>query len=246
MTDVNSLLKKRLKQGEGSSKMTEMAKQSASGNLTSFTGVFGVTEINENEKGLLEAILQEYSSGKESYSADLRSLITITSEVKAINNQAAVLHGERIKRAQDVLKKYKDGAFTTWLIAAYGNRQTPYNFLQYYEFYTAMPKTLRTQIESMPRQAIYTLASREGPIEVKKQIVENYRGETKTEVLTLIREHFPLKGEDKRKTNNGEAVIIQLTRIISQLDRARVSLTKTQKKAIFELLDNIYELIEIN
>lgn len=244
MHDVNSLLAKRLKKGEGSTKMTEMSRQSATGNLTSFTGVFGTSEINESEKGILEAILREYSSGKENYTTDLKSLISITSEVKAINNQAALLHGERIKRAQEILKKYKDGAFTTWLIAAYGNRQTPYNFLQYYEFYTLMPKVLRPQVESMPRQAIYTLASREGPLDKKKQIVESYQGETKTEVLTLIRETFPLNGEDKRKENKGETTIISLTRILSQLNRSRFSLTKTQKKAIIELLDGIYEIVD--
>lgn len=244
MSDVNALLTKRLKKGEGSSKMAEMARQSAVGNLTSFTGIFGVSEINDNEKGFLEAILHEYSSGKESYTADLKSLITITSEVKAINNQAAILHGERIKKAQEILKKYRDGAFTTWLVGAYGNRQTPYNFLQYYEFYIAMPKVLRPQIEAMPRQAVYTLASREGPLDKKKAIVESYQGETKTEVLTLIRETFPLNGEDKRKGNFGETSIVTLNRLIFQLKRSRISLTKTQKKAIFELLDEISGLVE--
>jgi len=244
MNDVNALLTKRLKKGEGSSKMTEMAKQSAGGNLTSFTGIFGVSEINENEKGFLEAILREYSSGKENFSADLRSLISVTAEVKAINNQAAILHGERIKRVQEILKKYRDGAFTAWLITAYGNRQTPYNFLQYYEFYIAMPKILRPRIESMPRQAIYTLASREGAIEKKRQIVESYQGETKTEVLTLIREAFPLSAEDKRKESVGEGMIITLSRLASRLKRSRISLSKTQKKAIFELVGDIRELVE--
>jgi hypothetical protein len=244
MSDVNTLLTKRLKRGEGSSKMTEMAKQSAGGNLTSFTGVFGVSDINENEKSFLEAILREYSSGVENFSSDLRSLISITAEVKAINNQAAILHGERIKRVQEILKKYREGAFTTWLISAYGNRQTPYNFLQYYEFYIAMPKILRPQIESMPRQAVYALASREGAIEKKRHLVENYQGETKTEMLTLIRETFPLCSEDKRKERIGERIIITLSRVASQLKHSRISLTKTQKKGIFELIEDIRELVE--
>ena len=95
-------------------------------------------------------------------SNDLNHLISLTSEVKAINNQAALLHGERIKKAHQILTRYRDGAFTAWLMAAYGNRQTPYNLMQYYEFCEAMPKQLASKIELMPRQAIYVFASREG------------------------------------------------------------------------------------
>lgn len=42
-------------------------------------------------------------------------------------------------------------------MAAYGNRQTPYNLMQYYEFCEAMPKHLRPQIELMPRQNVKRL-----------------------------------------------------------------------------------------
>ena len=174
MANVNSLLTKRLNKKDQTSKMSQMAKQSASGNLTGFAGVFGVSELNDNEKGFLEEILNEYSTGKENITSDLTSLISITSEVKAINNQAAILHGERIKKAHKILTSYRDGAFTSWLLTAYGNRQTPYNFMQYYDFYQAMPKGLRPQIESMPRQAIYTLATRDGSLDKKRKLVENF------------------------------------------------------------------------
>ena len=99
-------------------------------------------------------------------------MISLTCEVKAINNQAAILHGERIKKAHQILTPYKDGAFTAWLISTYGNRQTPYNLMQYYEFCEAMPKNLREQIEWMPRQAVYVLATRTGEWKIKQEIVE--------------------------------------------------------------------------
>lgn len=168
-----------------------MAKKSAEGNLTSFSGLFSIAELNEGERGYLEALLTEYNPGKQNINHDLNNLISITSEVKAINNQAAILHGERIKKAQKILTKYEEGAFSAWLVAAYGNRQTPYNFMQYYDFYTSMPNRLHPQIETMPRQAIYTLSSRSGDLNKKKAIVEKYNGETKSELLSLIRESFP-------------------------------------------------------
>lgn len=191
----------------------------------------------------LENILKEHSTGKENFESDYQYLLSITSEVKAINNQAAILHGERIKKAQNILTRYRDGAFTSWLIAAYGNRQTPYNFLQYYEFYEQLPKILRPQIESMPRQAIYTLASRNAPFEKKKEFVENYQGETKLILLGKIREQFPLDSNDKRSQNIGDTAIKQLQKVALILEKKRVKISKTQKNMLNELLGNLSTII---
>ncbi len=243
MSNVNSLISERLKKNNQTSKMSELAKQSASGNLTSFSGIFSVSELSDKEKDHLANILREYATGKEDLEGDFSSLASITSEVKAINNQAAILHGDRIKKAQTILKRYRDGAFTSWLIAAYGNRQTPYNFLLYYEFYEKLPKTLRPQIEAMPRQAVYTLASREAPLEKKQHFVESYTGETKTELLIKIRELFPLDEEDKRRQNFGESTIQQLKKLSSLLERKNASISRSQKAVIYDLLDNLREIV---
>jgi len=147
MTKVNSLLSQRLKMAtEKLSKMTSLVEMSSSGNLSSFSGVFRVTPLSEKEQEALQQLLQEYGSEKQDIQNDLDTLSSITAEVKAINNQAIILHGERIKRAQDILKSYRDGAFSAWLIASYGNRQTPYNFLQYYELYTSLPQQLHPKL----------------------------------------------------------------------------------------------------
>lgn len=243
---MKALLDARLQNGKSSSKMAALAKQSAEGNLTSFTGIFSMAELSTKEKEFLENILLQYAHGKQEIASDLQSLMSITSEVKAINNQAALLHGERIKKAQTILTRYRDGAFTAWLIAAYGNRQTPYNFLQYYEFYEALPKSLRSQIEVMPRQAVYTLASRTGPLAKKHSLVEQYKGQTKAELMALIRELFPIDEEDKRGQNIGDTTIHTLQRISGALkQRAAVKkLTQTQKKTICSMLDEIHQLLK--
>lgn len=243
MSQVNRLISERLTKNNHSSKMSALAKQSASGNLTSFSGIFSVGELNENEKDFLAGILREYGTGKEDFEDDLLNLSSITSEVKAINNQAAILHGERIKKARSILMDYQEGAFTAWLIAAYGNRQTPYNFLQYFEFYEKLPKTLRPRIEAMPRQAIYTLASRDAPLEKKQRFVETYQGETKRELLIKIREMFPLEKEDKRRQNFGESTIQQLKRMSLFLERKNVTISRSQKAMIYDLLDNLREIV---
>lgn len=242
MAKINALLTERLKKTEHS-KMSAMAKQSANGNLSSFSGIFSVTDLSQLEKSSIETILKDYAIDPENLTEDIKDLISITSEVKAINNQAALLHGERIKKAHAILTRYRDGAFTAWLIAAYGNRQTPYNLMQYYEFCEAMPKTLRLQIEAMPRQAIYTLASREGALDKKKEIVESYNGQTKAELLLVIRKTFPLGDQDKRQPSRGEALILSLHRLHSDLKKRSGHLTKSQKEAANTLLEAIHQLV---
>lgn len=244
MANVNALLSQRLNKKESSSKMAAMAEKSASGNLTSFSGIFNVAELSPVEKQNLKQILQDYTENEENLDRDLASLIFITSEVKAINNQAALLHGERIKKAQTLLKRYRDGAFTAWLLATYGNRQTPYNLLQYYDFYTALPKPLQSKIEEMPRQAIYTLASREGPFEQKIQVIKNYLGESKTELLNNIRELFPLHSMDKRASHPGDQAIQMLTKCCSFFSKNRKKLTKTQKQTLLTLIDQLNEYVK--
>ncbi len=243
MTDVNSMLNQRMKKPSHVSKMAAMAKQSAAGNLTSFSGVFNIAELSAKEKDVLANILHNYAIEEQNIPSDLEELFSITSEVKAINNQAALLHGERIKKAHQMLIHYREGAFTAWLIAAYGNRQTPYNLMQYYDFFQAMPQQLRPQIESMPRQAVYVLASRHGNIEQKQALVEGYKGETKAQMLALIRQAFPLEQADKRRQNIGDTFIQELQRLCLQLKQAQPKLNSSQKNQARLLLQTALQLV---
>jgi hypothetical protein len=240
MGSVNELLNQRLKKkGEPSAKMATMAHQSAHGELTSFAGLFSITELNEFEKLGLEELLHTYATKGNSIDQDLKRLISITSEVKAINNQAAILHGERIKKAHSILTHYKEGAFTAWLIATYGNRQTPYNFLHYYNFFEVIPKSLRPKLEAMPRQAVYTLATREGPLEKKKEIVASYNGETKRAILSKIQDEFPLAGDDKRGRNHEEHALQALQKACNAFRHPKLKLTASQKKLAQNLLEDL-------
>lgn len=213
---TESLLNSRMSKSNEStqtSKMAVMAQQTTAGQRTTFGGMFGSSELSAGERFELEDLLRTYSPTNQVSQTDLHQLLSITAEVKAINNQAALLHGERIKRAQLLLKEYRDGAFTAWLIATYGNRQTPYNFLQYFEFCEILPKAVRPLIDQMPRQAIYTLASRKGSLEDKQEIIQNYAGETKTELLKKIRFRFPLSHADQRRRVPAHEMIQSLERL---------------------------------
>jgi hypothetical protein len=241
MGSINSQLSQRLKTSKHSHKMTALAEKSAEGSLTSFSGLFGSQELQAAEKHLIENLLERYAPDDDPLrrSQDLSSLIALTSEVKAINNQAALLHGERIKKAQDILLHYQEGAFSSWLITTYGNRQTPYNFLLYYNFWLAVPSSLHPTVEKMPRQAVYSLSSRHGEAEKKIAVVENYKGETKSELLTIIREAFPLSADDKRKEEPGKCILKKLLFVKKKVQQRSLSITPKQKDAILSLLEEI-------
>lgn len=243
MSKVNDLLFSRLKQKF--SKTNELAEVSSKGQLSSFSGVFRVVPLSTIEETSLEELLKSYqgeTSG--SIERDLHVLSNITSEIKAISNQAAILHGERIKKAQEIFKNYRDGAFSAWLMNTYGNRQTPYNFLQYYEFYLSLPSNLIPKLEEMPRQAIYTLASRDIPLEQKKEVLENYQGETKNELLDLIRNKFPLEDSDKRRedlANQASQLMHRLTRLLTL---KRFKPTPSEREVLKKQLEELSRLFE--
>lgn len=245
MAKVNSLLSQRFKMAtEKLSKMTTLVERSSSGNLSSFSGVFRVAPLNEKENASLENLLSQYKNESQEIGEDLFQLCALTAEVKAINNQAIILHGERIKKAQNILKNYRDGAFSAWLIAAYGNRQTPYNFLQYYELHCTLPNDLHPKLDEMPRQAVYSLASREGDNAQKELIIKNYDGQPKQALLELIRQTFPLAENDRRAQDKGEIAIKDLKRVRSQLATSNFTLAVAQKTELLKILKELKTLIE--
>ncbi len=245
MAKLTSILQQRFRKKEAP-KMTELAEKTSQGELTVFSGIFGTGKLGEKEREELSTLLQKFSPEESlDLSKDLNALIAITSEVKAINNQAAILHGERIKQAQTILKNYQDGAFSAWLMATYGNRQTPYNFLQYFEFHSKIPKTLHTQVESMPRQAVYTLASRDGSFSKKEEVVRNYKGETKQQMISLIRTLFPLDEKDRRREDVGESTLKTLQRLATTFEGSQIQMTQKQKRSMHELLDLLGSLVDI-
>lgn len=239
MSDVNILLNRRLGPKEKSHKMLALAQKSANGQLNGFAGIFAVSALSPAEATDLERILQQYATESTDIAADLQALAAITSEVKAITNQAAILHGERIKRAHEILTSYQEGAFTSWLMATYGNRQTPYNLWHYYEFYQAIPKELRPQLESMPRQAVYALASREGKFDAKQRIVQEYNGETKQELLAHIRKSFPLPQDDQRVESAAESAMRLLKRALAELQASPRRLSPGQRRELLEVMNDL-------
>jgi len=240
---MRDLLSKRMKTNK-SEKINQLAERSSTGELSGFSGIFKISPLTNQEQETIFSILQEHAEEDVDIQTDLKQLTAITSEVKAINNQAIILHGERIKKAQSLLKSYKDGAFSSWLVATYGNRQTPYNFLQYFEFYTTSEPDLRDKIDLMPKQVIYSLASREGDHEKKQEVINGYSGESKQELLEKIREMFPLASHDKRQSTSSGMLVKNLERVLNKVQARSFKPTDKERSALSTLLTKILSHVQ--
>lgn len=214
--------------------------------MSGFKGMFGDAKLSTQEETRLQQILDNYyepgSIEAEQLSEDFLALSKITSEVKAISNQSILLHGERIKRAQDLLKNYQDGAFTEWLLATYGNRQTPYSMLQYYEFYHSLPAQERLLIEGMPKKAAYTLAARDGSLDSKLDILRSYRGENQKELILLIQERFPRPVHDRRRKSSNESAIQEIGKLVDRLEKRHAWLTAADIRRLADLSRRLAKL----
>ncbi len=199
MAGEPSRLQKRF-QGERSTKIRDLAERSASGSMSGFQGIFQVARVDEEQVRALSECLAPFRPKRDpSMQREIEQLTQLLLEVQAISHQALLLHGERIKRAQELLREYREGAFTAWLLRAYGNRQTPYNLLQYFEFFQSLPEGYRAGVEKLPRQIVYQLASRQNPLPQKLALLDLLAKHPKRDYLPLLRRELPLPERDRRR-----------------------------------------------
>jgi hypothetical protein len=206
-------------------------------------------DLTRKEENSLQLILHEYfnpgAMKEEEVVDDFANLRAISCEIKNINAQSILLHGERIKRAQDILKKYQEGAFTAWLMQTYGNRQTPYSILQFCELHKALPSQgLRKKLENIPRKAAYALAGRSGDVQLKSRILDEYAGEGQKELIMLIQDTFPLPDGDRRQRKEANvATLDSMFRLCQTLLNRRPSLTDSHRDRIRGLVKELEQLL---
>ena len=191
--------------------------------------------LSGDETSALKELLLDNRSGNSDVAKDYTHLVTLTGEIKSINHQSVLLHGERIQSAKILFQSYGELAFSKWLRQVYGNRQTPYNFLKYYTFYSSLEKRLQEKMLSMPKQIIYTIASRNCSDKDKQRVIDTYDGESKETYLKAIRKAFPLEQKDKRK-NKKE---VSCNQILYLIEAAKEAVDSHKKKFSLEQLRHI-------
>jgi hypothetical protein len=202
-------------------------------------------DLTEQEKTSIQKILvDDYIPGtfpEERVTIHVSQLTVITQQIKSIAAQSVLLHGERIKQAQELLSNYRDGAFTKWLINTYGNRQTPYSMLKYYEFYQNSPKDLRPVIESAPKKCVYLLASRDGDYSRKLDLIKEHFKTPQSDFLLLIQSTFPTNENDKRKPLN-TSTIDAISKLCKKLESRSKHISEEDRVQIQKIIKRLQSL----
>ena len=239
---LKDTLKNRLSRPVTEKSRDKMVKLGDTETFSIFSGLFGATNLSDKEENHLKTILVSYKKDGQALGQDFDQLCRIISEVHAISCQAVLLHGERIERAHAILKKYKVGAFSEYLVLTYGNRQTPYNFWQYYKFYNIVPIELREKFKKIPRQVIYSLASRGGEVEKKIEFIREIdftESKKQNILLRVVRKSFPAIATRKESSVNDK--IISLLEEVKSTLKSRRGLSKEKKRRYSDLLQDIKE-----
>ncbi len=216
--------------------------------------IFDIQKLDELEERRLEKLLvDEFKPGQavseEQVSQDIETLKHITAEVKSISKQGVLLIGERIHEAREILKNYGDGngSLKKWLEITFSNsRRTAYNALAYFDFHQSLPdEKSRLLLKKMPQKAAYVLASREGEIEIKTEIVRDYHQQKAEEIIPVIQERLPLSKDKNPLPKDATTQLLEKMDAMAQKIRSRkAQISTSQKTMIEEIILSLQESLQ--
>lgn len=216
--------------------------------MNSFNAVFQTKPLENAESDKIRRLLHDNldpdKMTEEQTSRDADQLKQITAEIKAISRQGAILLGERVYRAREILKAYQSGAFTQWLEATFGSRKTGYNMLAYYELYNALPHDgLKEKFKQMPNRAAYILAAKQGDFQAKVAMInENYQLGHR-ELVGLIRSAFPTLSRAPHGARfEIKKLGIALNQALKEAKKQKYSFSREEQAVLKELMGSIYQL----
>lgn len=190
MSRLNKKMTSLIIGGEKNNKEFKQAFEAQDRNTESIP--FGFEEFKET--------LRECAPEEANIEKDTEALIEISEQLKSIRKQQAILHGERILRAKNILKKYKAKAFSSWILITYGNRQTPYNFLYYYTFYIELSREMKALVEQIPLSITYQLSSKNICSDEKIKFIKNHHKKPFNQMKTELKKSFSsYKPKDENK-----------------------------------------------
>lgn len=215
--------------------------------VNNFNSVFDTRPLDEDEAYILEEMLAQQAEdlSNEKVTEDAEVLKQITAEIKAIGKQGAILLGERVHRARELLRPYRDGTFTKWLETAFGTRKTGYNVLAYYELYRALPHDeLRADFKKLQQRTAYILASREGDLGTKAEIIREYHDKPHSELMEIIQEKLPIALGDKRASKiSAGKILAELRENVELLRKTAPDFTDKEIREIGKLRDVLTSLL---
>ncbi|MBS0655985.1 MAG: CT583 family protein, partial [Verrucomicrobia bacterium] len=79
--------------------------------------------------------------------------------------------------------------------------------------------------------------------EDKKEIVSSYSGQTKQEMLEIIRSKFPLPESDKRRSDEAKSICIAIERLHERYQKQAKGFSYSQNKEIAKALRKLLESV---
>lgn len=215
--------------------------------INAFNALFAVQDLTDQEERSIEQILLDGCEPgdpvQERVPADALEIKKLTKELKAIKRQELVLIGERIAEAREVFRKYKKRSLREWMDFTFGSFKTGYNYLAFYDLYTAFPDELRGILKDMPAKAIYVLASKDMPIETKMDIVRTSPArETASNLITRIQNSLGMS--DHEKPPGSARILNALEKAASLLHPDRID--PLQRSRLIRLVDYLKEMIVLS
>lgn len=221
--------------------------------VNAFTAIFNPKSLDPQEETKMQKLLFEnfeldgFSEERDNakLSQDFQNIKQLTSEIKGIQKQNLVLIGERIDRARSILKSYKDGTFTKWLQHVFSSKQTGYNILAYYLFLMTLPEDLQETFKRLPQKAAYVLASRDGDLQTKIEILQDPAMDAEN-ILPAIREKLPLAENDRRKTKGASLLLAEnLLKTMEKLNASKSMLNEEIKEKLLSVRSLIDEILRL-
>ena len=213
-----------------------------------FNAVFNTQPLSEFDATNLDKLIfgniKADLISEEQADKDLKHLELVTSEIKSIGQQATILIGERIYKAREILKSYKDGTFTKWLEFVLGSKKTGYNILAYYEFYKALPtEHLKESFKKIPQKAAYILASRDGDIQKKINIINSSTNLQSDAIISLVQTELPSKVSKNKKTIDSR-IFQSLHELIEKIQINKDCLTEYDREKLLSIKLFIEEILQ--
>jgi len=169
---------------------------------------------NEIEKLMVENCepMGKKSEGAIELGEDVQRLKDITGTIRGIVKQGIYILGQKIHEAKEILKKHRNSerTFSEWMkITFTQGHRSAYNALEFFQFHEELEDpVLQNRLKEIPKKAAYLLASRDGELSKKEEILKKYTDQKADDLITIIDEMLPLPQSDLRKRKDDDATSV--------------------------------------
>jgi hypothetical protein len=211
-----------------------------------FQSMFSI-DLDENEEKAIDLLISGNNDALiDQEKLDLKKLKELTCSIKGISKVGVLLIGKQVHEARTILQKYNQSgnSFNQWLKIAFKNsRSTAYNALAYYELHEALPnEELKQSLKAIPHKAAYLLASRQGKLEQKVEVLKNHQGQSAMDLMALINSFLPLPDRRKRSIK-GSFLIHAIRHRMNALVQIKQDLTEESRSSLIEIRALLEEIL---